>query len=209
MAVRGLAPFQANRAVSRWPEDSDPLVAFRRDMSRMFDAFFGGFGAPGMLAPALRALPPAILTPQINISETDEEIRITADLPGLDEDDIEVKLADGMLTIGGEKAAETEADEEEEGERSYHLVERTQGAFSRTLLLPFAVEPEDIDAEFKNGVLTITIPKPKAVQEKTHKIAVRSGDDQPPAVDRAAAGDKPAASAPTAAKAKASQGAAE
>ncbi|MGO8915647.1 MAG: Hsp20/alpha crystallin family protein [Stellaceae bacterium] len=143
-----------------------------------------------------------MLTPQINVSETDDDIRITADLPGLDEDDVELTLADDMLTISGEREAE-EDKTEGEGERSYHVVERSRGAFSRTLQLPFSADPDAVEAVFKNGVLAITIPKPRAVQEKVRKIAVKGADaPQPQSVDRAAAGDKPAASAEPAAKAE-------
>jgi len=193
-----LVPFQKSRSVPRWPENADPFAAFRRDMNRIFEEFLGGFAAPGLFGPARAAATAAVLTPQINVSETDREIRITAELPGLDEDDVELTLADDTLTISGEKAAEEE-ETEEEGERSYHVVERSQGAFARTLMLPFSVDPDKVEAVFRNGVLTITIPKPQAVQEKVRKIAVKGAADQPMAVGRAAAGDKPGASGEAAA----------
>jgi HSP20 family protein len=193
MAVRLLFPFQRSGSGPRWPETADPLSAFRRDMNRVFEEFLRGFGAPGALAAAPQAAA-ALLTPQINVSETDQEIRVTAELPGLDEDDVEVMLADDTLTISGEKAAEQE-ETEGEGERSYHVVERSSGAFSRTLQLPFPVNPDEVEAVFRNGVLTITIPKPQAVQQKLRKIAVKGADAAPPSVDRAAAGDKPGGAA--------------
>jgi HSP20 family protein len=191
MAVRLLFPFQKSRPVSRWPESADPLSAFRRDMNRIFEEFLTGFGATGALAAAPQAAA-AILTPHINVSETDQEIRVTAELPGLEEEDVEVTLAGDSLTISGEKAAEHEETEGEgEDERSFHVVERSAGAFSRTLQLPFSVEPDEIVAVFKNGVLTITIAKPQEVQQKVRKIAVKGADAPPLSVDRAAAGDKP------------------
>lgn len=201
MAVRLLFPFQRSGSGPRWPENADPLSAFRRDMNRVFEEFLRGFGAPGALAAAPQAAA-ALLTPQINVSETDREIRVTAELPGLDEDDVEVTLADDTLTISGEKEAEEEM--EAEGERSYHVVERSSGAFSRTLQLPFPVNPDEVEAVFRKGVLTITIAKPQAVQQKLRKIAIKGADAAPPSVDRADAGDKPGGAA-----AKTSQGAAE
>lgn len=201
MAVRLLLPFQRGGAAPRWPDNADPLSAFRRDMNRLFEEFLNGFGAPGALAAAPQAAA-ALLTPQINVSETDQEVRITAELPGLDEDDVEVALADDSLTISGEKEAEQE-EVEEAGERRYHVMERASGAFSRTLQLPFPVDPDEVEAVFKNGVLAITIAKPPAVQQKQRKIAIK-GADAPLTVDRAAAGDKPGDAA-----AKASRGEAE
>lgn len=110
-----------------------------------------------------------ILTPQIDVSETDQEIRVTAELPGIDEKDVEVTLTDDVLMIRGKQKAERE----EEKDRGYHLRERVQGTFSRVLRLPFAADPNQVQATVNNGVLTVTIPKPKEVQEKVHRIEVK------------------------------------
>ena len=105
-----------------------------------------------------------------------------------DENDIEIFVVDDVLTLRGQKKAERE-----EKQRGWRLVERSSGAFSRVLGLPFAVDPAQVDASFKNGVLTITIPKPKETQDKVHKIAVKKADAEAPAETAEA---KPAESTP-------------
>jgi HSP20 family protein len=198
MNVRSLAPFTGNRPVSRRPEETDPFLAFRRDMNRLFDDFFGGFGSPGLFDPFRFAgalpggMPSLQISPRIDMSETDRQIRIVAELPGVDERDIEVSVSDDVLTIRGQRKAERE-----EEKTNYHLVERSQGSFSRAIFLPFTIDPEQVQATFKNGVLTLTIPKPKEVQDKVHRIEIKKEEDTTDTklrqIDRAAAGDKPMA----------------
>jgi HSP20 family protein len=187
MNVRSLMPFSGNRSAPQRPE-ADQFVSFRREMDRLFDDFFTGFGMPMPLpVPPAPAAAGILLAPSIDVSETDREIHLAAELPGVDEKDVEVTLNGDMLTIRGEKQ-----EERKEDDRDYHLMERSLGTFARTLRLPFAVDPTQIDAEFKNGVLTLTIPKPKEAQAQVHRIAVKSGEDMPRSMpDRAAAGDKP------------------
>ena len=168
MANRSLMPFSRNMPMARWSgEDTDPFLQMRREMNRLFDDVFGGFGLPSVLGPALRQMPAA---PKIDVSETDNEIQVTAEMPGIDQNDVEVLLEDDRLIIRGEKKQEQER---EDKDRNYHLRERVQGAFSRTLLLPFAPDPNQVKAEFKNGVMTITIPKPQEVKQKQHRIDVQ------------------------------------
>jgi HSP20 family protein len=119
-----------------------------------------------MMAPA--PMLAAVVTPQIEVSETDKEIQITAELPGIDPKDVEVTLADDVLTIRGEKQAQRQ----EGQDRNYHLAERFYGTFERYLRLPLHVDPQHIRAMFKDGVLTLTIPKPEEAQQKVHRIAV-------------------------------------
>jgi HSP20 family protein len=161
MAMRSLMPFARNFPMLRPSDENDPFLLFRREMNRLFDDALGGFGFPGP------AMPNQALAPRIDVSESEQEIQIKAELPGIDQKDVEVMLADDVLTIRGEKKAERE-----EKNRNYHVMERAQGVFSRSLPLPFAVDPSQVKADFKDGVLTITIPKPKEAQEKTHKIEV-------------------------------------
>jgi HSP20 family protein len=147
-------------------------MAFRREMNRVFDDAFRGFGRGGMpsfLGPAFGRVPMETLMPQIDVSESEREIQVTAELPGIDEKDVEVILADDMLTMRGEKKAE-----HEQKDRDYHLMERSHGAFSRSLPLPFAADSSQVKAAFKNGVLTVTIQKPKEVLEKQHRIEVQT-----------------------------------
>jgi HSP20 family protein len=158
-------PFSRNMPMSRGGEDTDPFLQMRREMNRLFDDVFGGFGLPSVLGPVLRQMPVA---PKIDVSETDNEIQVTAEMPGIDQNDVEVLLEDDRLIIRGEKK-----EEREDKDRNYHLRERVQGAFSRTLPLPFAPDPNQVKAEFKNGVMTITIPKPPEVKQKQHRIDVQ------------------------------------
>jgi HSP20 family protein len=155
--------------MSRWGADTDPFMAMRHEMNRLFENAFGGFGLPTLFGPASGGTSVQTLAPQMDVSETEREIHVTAELPGIDPKDVEVMLADDRLTIRGEMR--TERDEKD---RNYHLMERSQGSFSRSLRLPFAADPSQVKAEFKNGVLTVAIQKPKEVLEKQHRIEVQT-----------------------------------
>ncbi len=132
----------------------------RREMDRLWEDFFG---------PSRRALQPLeeMWAPAIDVSESADKVTIKAEVPGIEAKDIEISMVGDMLTIKGEKKAE----KEEKGE-NYHLVERSYGSFSRGVRLPAPVDPDKIEATYKNGVLTITCPKkeevkPKAIEIKT------------------------------------------
>ena len=114
-------------------------------------------------APGARGAP----TPSIDVSETDTEMTVDAELPGVEENDIDVTLTDNLLTIRGEKKQE-----KEEKKKDYRLTERSYGSFSRSMTLPFDADPNKIKAAFKDGVLTITLPKPPEVKAKVKKIAI-------------------------------------
>jgi HSP20 family protein len=141
----------------------DPFTALRREMDRVFENFGREFGWPSTEAQ------PGVMAPSIDVSETETELKIEAELPGVDEKDVEVVVSDNMLTIKGEKKSETE-----EKKKDYHLIERSYGSFTRSLTLPFAVQPDQAKATFKKGVLTITLPKPPEVKAKARKIAISS-----------------------------------
>jgi HSP20 family protein len=104
---------------------------------------------------------------RISREETDKEIEITAELPGLEEKDVQVNLADNVLTIRGEKKAE-----KEEKEKNYHMIERSYGSFSRSIELPAGIDPNAVKATIDKGVLKVTVPKPAAAVAK--KIDVKS-----------------------------------
>lgn len=159
MSRRSLLPFSRNRL----PEGVESLPELRHEMNRLFDNFFTGFDLPWFGGNESR-----VLTPRVDVSESDQEIHIAAELPGLDEKDVEVTVTDDTLTIRGEKKEESERKE-----HNYHMMERSYGTFSRTLRLPFTVDAEQAKAVFRDGVLQITLPKPKGVQQRTHKIEVR------------------------------------
>ena len=103
MASRSLMPFSRNTQMSRWGEDTDPFLQMRREMNRLFDDVFSGFGGlglPGALSPALQRMPAA---PKIDVSETENEIQIKAEMPGIDQNNVEVLLEDDRLIIRGER----------------------------------------------------------------------------------------------------------
>ena len=106
---------------------------------------------------------------KLDVSETDKEMRLTAELPGVDEKDIDITLSGDVLTIKGEKKMEEERKDED-----YYVVERSYGAFARSLRLPYTVAEKDIDAKFADGVLTVVLPKPKEAQSETRKIAIKA-----------------------------------
>ena len=109
------------------------------------------------------------LSPNMDVVETDKSIELTAELPGVAEDDVDVTLVDDVLTIKGEKKAE-KTDEKQD----YRVVERTYGSFQRSMRLPFKVDAEAIEAQFTNGVLKVSLPKPPEVEAQTKKISVKS-----------------------------------
>lgn len=145
----------------------DPFCSLQRDMNRLFDDAFRGFG--GRTGSAQQ--PGDLVEARMNVSETDGALRISAELPGVDEKDVEVTLDGDLLTIRGEKKFERERGGEKD---RYHLVERAYGSFHRSLQLPYPVNSEDVVAEFHNGVLTLTLPKTEQ-QQRAHKIPIGAG----------------------------------
>ncbi len=106
--------------------------------------------------------------PALDVSETNNEVIVKAEIPGMEPNDIDISLADGILTIRGEKKQE-----KEEKEENYHLIERSYGTFSRSVQLPRDVQSENIKAAYKNGVLKITLPKSEEAKKKEIKINVQ------------------------------------
>lgn len=140
----------ARRAVS-------PFLALQQEIDNLFEGFTRGFGQTQFQP----------LVPSMDVSETAKEIEITAELPGLEEKDVQLTVADQVLSIRGEKKSERE-----EKDKDYHMVERSYGSFSRTVELPPGVDPDAIKATMSKGVLKITIPKPSPAQSK--KIDVKA-----------------------------------
>lgn len=153
MTKQELAPF---RGVEVPAFASNTFVRLQREIDRLFDDFGRGWDRP-----ATRAFP------KIDVSETDAEIEITAELPGMEQKDIDVQVANDVLTVSGEKRTETE-----KKDKNYTVSERSYGAFSRSVALPPGVDPAAIKASVTNGVLKVTAPKPAAA--KAAKIEVKS-----------------------------------
>ena len=129
----------------------------QREVDRVFDTFARGIPVFGRHS----------AFPSIDVVEVDKEIEIWCELPGLEEKDVQVSLADGILTIEGEKHAERES-----SGRSHQIKERTYGAFTRSLPVPTNLEAESVKATMKNGVLKVTVTKPKS--SVAQHIEVRS-----------------------------------
>lgn len=155
MALQSLIP-SSFRTLSRRFREDDPFYNFRRELERFFEPDWV-FKRENLL-----------LSPSIEVKESDKELIITAELPGVEEKDIDVSLSDNTLTIRGEKKAE----KEEKGD-NYYVSERSYGNFSRSFTLPYEVDADAIKAKFSKGVLTVTFPKTKAIQQKTRKIEVK------------------------------------
>lgn len=164
--ARSLVPFSRNLPMSRTREDMDPFLMMRRQMNRLFDDVFGDFPLPGFDGSGARQM----ASPKINVGETDKELQITAELPGVKPDDIEVMVDEDSLTIRGEIKEERD---DQDKDRNYHVKERIEGVFSRTLPLPFRADPGKVQASFRDGVLTIAIPKPEEAQQKRQRIQVQ------------------------------------
>ena len=156
MNLKSLIPVGRDRGVAR---SDNPFISLQREIERLFDDFTRGF-------PAL-SNGKAGLLPSMDVIETDKDIEITAELPGLEEKDVQINVTDNLLTIRGEKTAE-----KEEKDKNYRLVERSYGSFERTLELPDGVNADTIKASISKGVLTVTVPKPAPAQVK--KIEVKA-----------------------------------
>jgi HSP20 family protein len=139
--------------------DDQPYLSLQREIDRVFNSFLTGD------ATAARTL----LAPRMDVIETDKAYEITAELPGLEEKDVDVTVEENVLTLRGEKKAERE-----EKDDKRHVVERSYGAFARSLILPDGITAADIAAHMEKGVLKVTIPKPAKPEPKPQKIAVRS-----------------------------------
>lgn len=153
-----------------------PLLSLRNEIDRVFDTVFSGlalrpFGPWDLDFSPFKGLDERFQPawPKVDVAETDKAFAITAELPGMEEKDVEVTVSDGCLTVQGEKRSERNEDEE-----NYHLMERNYGKVRRTFRVPDSVAADKIEANFENGVLTITMPKtetsaPKTVPITAHK----------------------------------------
>ncbi len=165
-------PVRTEKSCQHLPQRWEPFERFRREMDRLFDDFSSGFwrGSLFDMSPSRGAEATFRTMPAVDVAETDKAYEITAELPGLDEKNIEVKLANGVLSIKGEKQ-----EEKEEKQKDYYRRERSFGSFERSFQVPDDVEEEEIAASFKNGILSVTLPKSAEAQKPTKKIEVRGG----------------------------------
>lgn len=168
MAIKDMVPWKKSDKNVLVRRQDDPFTSFRYEMDRLFDDFFGrGFGLTPFEGGSMDRF--GAFNPHVDVAENDKEVKITAELPGLSEQDVEVSLSSDVLTISGEKKHE----KEDKGE-NYYRMERSYGSFQRAISLPAEVQSDKVDATFKNGVLTVTLPKsPQAVQNRK-KIAIKA-----------------------------------
>ena len=155
MTLKSPIPVGSERSVTR--PLSNPFSALQQEIDRLFEGFSRG----------ISGFPAREVMPSMDLSETDKEIEITAELPGLEEKDIQLNLTDNVLTIRGEKK-----NEREETKKDYYLVERTYGSFTRAVQLPEGVNADGIKAVMSKGVLKVTVPKPAPAQTK--KIDIKA-----------------------------------
>jgi len=175
MAEASKLPLQTEKGTAPAVKPWRPLVNLRREIDRLFDELDSGIWRSPFRRSMfdLRPIGQRELTwtmaPAMDVAETDAAYEITAELPGMDEKNVEVKLADGILTIKGEKH-----EEKEEKKKDYYLSERSFGSFQRSFQVPDSVDADKIDAGFKKGVLTVTLPKSAEAQKSAKKIAVKA-----------------------------------
>lgn len=167
MSVRDLIPW--NRGNNQVPsvyrgDDIDPFLSLHRDVNKLFDEVFRGFGAPSLFGQMTAR---SGTWPRVEFSENDKEIRVMAEVPGLEDKDVEVLLEDGVLTLRGEKKSEAEDKDRQFSERYY-------GRFERRIGLGREIDEDKVAATFKNGLLTITLPKTEKAQANAKRIAISS-----------------------------------
>ncbi len=150
-------------ALIKWSPIRDlatEIFDLQREINRMFDRFFRGFEGE-------EEVRLAAWSPRVDISETDDEYIVRAEVPGVSKDDIKVTIKENVLTISGEKKQEKETKNE-----NFHRIERVYGSFSRTFTLPGAVKVDKVEAKFKDGVLTIKLPKVEETKAKEIEVKV-------------------------------------
>ena len=145
-----------------------PLTQLHHDLDRMFDGMLRGLDLPAVSGKA-RDNENAMLRPNVDVTSTDKEYTITVEVPGVDEKDVKLELTgDGKLIIQGEKKHE-----KEQKDKNFHRVERSYGSFQRTLSLPEDASQDNVDASFKNGVLTVIVPRKATVQASIKRIDIK------------------------------------
>ena len=164
MVIKDLIPkvFTKKSVPVKREDFLNPFQNLHDNMNHMFNEFFRDFGMTHF-SDSLS------FSPQVDVEETDKEIKIQAELPGMDEKDIELSLTENMISIIGEKKMERE-----EKKGNYHSLERSYGSFHRNIPLPCEIEKDKVEAVYKNGVLKITLPKTEAAQKKIHQIKIKA-----------------------------------
>jgi len=161
MALRDLIPWSKDQEVAGF-ENRDPFLRLHREMNRLFDDVFRGF----VLTNSSPLLDSRTSWPRIEVNDTDKAVTVSAELPGLTEKDVQVEVADGVLSIRGERRAERR----DEGR---YFTERFYGSFERQIPLD-NVKEDEVKADFRNGLLTVTLPKTERSARNVKQIAINS-----------------------------------
>jgi len=169
MSVRDLIPWgrsNGNQIPSMFRDgERDPFLSLHREVNRLFDDVFRDFDSRLPSSGRVSAFGGG--WPSVEISNGEKDIKVTAEVPGLEEKDIEVLLDDGVLTLRGEKRSETEDNDKQFSERYY-------GRFERRIPVGYEVKEDEVDARFRNGVLTVTVPKSEKAQSQIKRIDIKS-----------------------------------
>lgn len=164
MSMRDLIPWARGRDVAAGRTAEHPLMSFQREIDRLFEDLWRGFDAP-LLGRGGRVS--AMISPRIELKETDEDVVVCSELPGLQEKDVEVTLTDNVLSIRGEKKEDKSV---KEGAQSYS--ERSYGAFERRIPIDAEVLADKVTAKFADGVLTVTLPKNPEAKSQARRIPI-------------------------------------
>lgn len=161
MSLRDLTPWN-RRDLTRTSDNINPLTHLHQEIDQMFDRLWRGVDFPEVDRAAT-----ATLRPEVDVTEGDGDYRVTVELPGVEEKDVEVKLEDDVLTIRGEKKIESERQD-----KKRNIVERSYGMFERSFRFDADINEAKVQAIFGNGVLTVTLPKSEKAKNTSRKIPI-------------------------------------
>jgi HSP20 family protein len=146
------------------PRRENPLFSLQEEMNRLFEDFTRGFHKPLWLEPV------SDFNAKVDMKDNEKNVEVTAELPGVELKDIEVRLEDNSLVIKGEKRSE-----KEEKDKNYYRMERSYGSFYRVLPMPCAIDKDSVDASYKDGVLKVSLTKSKEALSNGKKIQIKAG----------------------------------
>lgn len=147
---------------------SYPFSLLHQEIDRLFDDAFKGFGTPSLDFSGSEKNKGTMLRPNVDISESEKQYNVTVEIPGVNQDDVSIEVSNGVLAIRGEKKFEKEGKD-----KSFYRVESSYGSFQRVLSLPKDVDQNAIEAEFKNGVLNLTLPRKASSKPDVKRINVK------------------------------------
>jgi HSP20 family protein len=168
MNIKELIPWGHEKKDVSKSESGHPFFALQNEMNRMFDNFSKSVFDFSPVSKGMKF--PTDLTPKVDVVEYENEFKVTAELPGMEEIDIDVSFSNEVLVIKGEKK-----EEKEEKKEDYCLTERSYGSFQRAIPLTSGIDRDKIDAKFKNGVLKVVLPKTEEAQKESKKIKINGG----------------------------------